>query len=246
MTTLLFYQNPVPLSRETHRDFRLQPAAEGFSYAATSLTIPLADSEFVFACHEYPIVFIVDEQNQGVPVALTGLRADENLFVSVDNQWIGAYLPGFVRRYPFVVQEHDDNNYTVLIDEAYVGFGKENGERLFNDDGSETPLLSQALAFVQEYKGQTERTKLFMTRLQQHDLLVPRGIDFTERDKATASLGGFSVVDETRLMALGDAALLELARSGDLGRIYAHLLSLGNLHKLTARLEERMAQVKVA
>ena len=38
------------------------------------------------------------------------------------------------------------------------------------------------------------------------------------------------------LQALSDAATLELARNGDLGLIYAHLFSLGNVNRLMQRL----------
>jgi hypothetical protein len=52
-------------------------------------------------------------------------------------------------------------------------------------------------------------------------------------------VGGFSVVDEEKLRALPDATVLELHRSGALGLIQAHLLSLGNAPRLLERLAPR-------
>jgi len=49
------------------------------------------------------------------------------------------------------------------------------------------------------------------------------------------------VVDEKRLTALDDKQLGELMRTGYLGWIYAHLISLGNVHRLSKRFELRLA-----
>jgi len=54
-------------------------------------------------------------------------------------------------------------------------------------------------------------------------------------------LQGFAVVDEKRLTALDDKQLGELMRTGYLGWIYAHLISLGNVHRLSKRFELRLA-----
>ena len=53
------------------------------------------------------------------------------------------------------------------------------------------------------------------------------------------TLDGFFVVDEQKLRELKGKALQELAKSGDLGWIYAHLMSLVNVEALTRRLDTR-------
>jgi len=57
----------------------------------------------------------------------------------------------------------------------------------------------------------------------------------------TFSLDGFFVVDEQKLRELKGKALQELAKSGDLGWIYAHLLSLGNVELLSRALDKQAA-----
>jgi hypothetical protein len=44
-------------------------------------------------------------------------------------------------------------------------------------------------------------------------------------------------VDEEKLRGIDDARVAELFRNGFLGWVYAHLLSLGNVRRLAARLD---------
>jgi len=239
MTTLMFYKNPVAIDRAAHRDLRVKLQAKGFSYATATNSIPLAAVEFANACHEYPIVFVTDDKDGGVPVALTGLRANENLFVNDESAWDAAYIPAFVRRYPFVLQGNEDSEeFGVLIDAQADGYGAEDGERLFAEDGSESPMLKEMLELLNQYRAYTQQSGLLMKQLRKLDLLIPRMINVTTRNGGTLTMDGFSVVDEQRLNELGDADLLALARSGHLASIYAHLISLSNIQKLLVRLEQ--------
>jgi SapC len=239
MTILNFYEKPVVLDRHAHRNIRLKAPANGFSYAKSSIAVPLAPIEFPQAAHEFPIVFSIGE-NGGMPIALMGLRENENLLVDDKGTWLADYVPAFVRRYPFVLNIDPSNgNPMVLIDEAFEGISETEGERLFLDDGSETPVLKSTLAFLGDFKRQSEFSDQFISNLKKHDLLVPQLLTFNEGGENSIKLEGFHIVDEKRLQALSDAALLELTRSGDLGRIYAHLLSLSNANRLLRRMVEK-------
>src|SRR3954462_3675911 len=98
MKAALLYERPVALSRDAHRHLRLVSSRASFSYARATNCVPLACSEFSLAATEYPIVFTADNNGESVPVALLGIRENENLFVSADGAWQGAYIPAFVRR----------------------------------------------------------------------------------------------------------------------------------------------------
>lgn len=242
MTTLLFYQRPVPLNPDVHLQARLGPLEGNFSFSAHTNSIPLAAVEFFDTAREYPIAFAGKGTGGFFPIALLGVRENENLFVGPNGRWDANYVPAFVRRYPFVLAEKQDaNDFNVYLDEAYPGFGADKGERLFTDAGEHTPMLKQALEFLSTYQGEITRTRQFAERLQELGLLVPRVLEVVRKDQAPLVLQGFSVVDEERLVALDDAKLIELARSGFLGWIYAHLMSLGNVPRLAERLEARMA-----
>ena len=242
MTTLIFYENPIPLHREQHRTTRLKTLVQGYSYAARCNSFPLVVTEFAAACREYPIVFTLDGADSGMPIILVGLHNEENLFVTPDGAWQANYIPAFVRRYPFVLHETSDNgDVTVMIDEGYAGFGAPDGEWLFADDGTDTPLLTNVIDFMNRFKHDAHGTNVFMKRLHQLDLLVPRKVDVRMGDDRTVTMDGFHVVDEERLAALSDADLLGLARNGELGLIHAHMLSLNSIDNLARRLAQKEA-----
>jgi hypothetical protein len=241
MTTLNFYEKPVMLDRNMHRNMRLRTSPNGYAYAASTIAIPLAPIEFVQAVFEYPIVFTLNENGPGTPIALVGVRENENLLVDENGKWLAEYVPAFVRRYPFVLNiDPTTGAPTVLIDEAFDGIGLTDGDRLFEEDGSETPMLKNTLAFLGDFKQQSEFSDQFMAHLKKYDLLIPQGIAVNQGSEQSITLDGFCIVDEKRLMALDDAATLELARSGDLARIYTHLLSLGNVNRLVQRLPPKL------
>jgi len=242
LTTLLFYKRPVPLNADVHRSVRLGQLGGDYSFSEQTNSIPLAAVELFDAAREYPVVFTGQDGSGMFPIALLGVRQNENLFVGADGGWQGRYIPAFVRRYPFVLAEKQDaEDFNVYLDEAYGGFGAQNGERLFADDGEHTPLLKQALEFLSTYQGEIKRTRLFVERLQGLDLLIPRVLEVVRPNEPPMVLQGFSVVDEQRLLGLGDAQLLELVRSGFLAWIHAHLMSLGNVSGLAERLSARIA-----
>src|SRR5262245_19999312 len=76
-------------------------------------------AEFSSAALEYAIVF-GDKGDVVMPVAVLGVRTDENLYVTMQGGWQAKYIPAFVRRYPFVFFSRDEGKtFTLCIDEAF-------------------------------------------------------------------------------------------------------------------------------
>ena len=110
-------------------------------FAGETNSVILAGVEFSEAAKEYPIVF-TQAGDKVVPVAMLGLRNEENLFVDDKGGWDGRYIPSFVRRYPFVLAETGETGQqAVCIDDAYEGFNDDEGEPLFAGEET-TPLPS--------------------------------------------------------------------------------------------------------
>ncbi len=238
MSAPLFYKKPIVIDRNTHRDLKLKFQPSGFKYAALTNSVPVTSPEFAVACQEYPIVFVTDNNGGGMPVVLTGLRNDENLFVDSEGKWDGHYIPIFVRRYPFVLQPGSNKGeFSVLVDSEADGFNAEDGQRLFSEDGTNTPLLDSVLEILNQFSSATEYTAAFVRQLRKLDLLTVRAVSAKTADGNTVQMSGFSVVDDVKLNALNDADLLSLTRAGHLAGIYAHLISLSNIQKLIARVE---------
>ncbi len=238
--TLLLYQRPVPLNRETHRDLRVQSTEGDFSFARTTNSIPVAGEEFPEACRHYPIVFAGDDPAISVPAVVLGLRDEQNLFVDSDGTWPTGYIPAFVRRYPFVLAEQEGSeDFTVCVDEAFPGFSTDEGEPLFASDGSHGAFLERAIEFLSHFQGQMQRTRDFVTRLNELELLQGRSIEARPHEGETLALRGFYVIDEEKLQALTDAALRQLMAKQELAWVYAHLISLRSVGALSKRLESK-------
>ena len=104
MANLLFYEKPVPLNKNAHSGKKIRQAAHIFAFAGKTNSVVLAGVEFSEAAKEYPIVFAQSDETV-VPVAMLGLRNEENLYVDEKGDWDAGYIPAFVRRYPFVLAE---------------------------------------------------------------------------------------------------------------------------------------------
>lgn len=242
MAEVLFYERPVPLNRTTHKDLRIK-GLQNLKFAHAVHSVPLTCAEFPVAARDIPILFAGPDETNAGPMALLGLRQNENLFVDTEGQWSpGVYIPAFVRRYPFVLAEKppgaEGDDFTVFLDEGYEGFNNQEGERLFKDDGTETDMLKNAVNFLGEFQQHVTRTRQFMEELRKHDLLEPRNIRL-ERNGNVINLNGLFVVSEEKLRKLDAETTHRLFQDGTLGWIFAHLLSLANIDRVGQRLAQR-------
>lgn len=234
MSAMMFYERLAPLNRDVHA--RLKLRATGFTFAAKTNSAPLLAVELPEAARSFPILFVDIGQEQIFPIALLGLRRNQNLFVDSAGVWeAGRYVPAFVRRYPFVLS----NDLTVCIDENFEGLSEEDGEPLFTDAGENTPQLEHALAFLRGFHDEVDRTHALVKTLQALDLLKPVGLNVVPESGAEYRIDGLLVVDAEKLAALDDAEALKLFRSGELAWIQAHIGSLGGLDELNRRSESR-------
>jgi hypothetical protein len=235
MSETLYYEKPVLLNREKHRNRKIRPSA-GFGFARNANSLYLAGVEFTEACKEYAIVFTKQAGGKVAPVVVLGLRNRENLFVDAEDRWTAAYIPAFVRRYPFVLAELPGEQMGVCIDEAFPGLNDKEGEGLFDDKGGNTPFLQNALDFLQRYQVEYLRTEAFCRKLADAGLLVEMSAKADLVDGRSFTVAGLMVVDEKKLQELPDDKALALFRTGELHLISMHLLSLSNLSRLVDRM----------
>ena len=96
----LFYGAPEVLDPKRHAGLGLEEKVT-YGFTAKTNAIPVNAAEFGRVARDYPIVFI--GANQLKAAAVVGLRKNENLMVDSDGTWAAdAYIPSYVRRYPFV------------------------------------------------------------------------------------------------------------------------------------------------
>ena len=235
-TQLLFYKNAVPLSNEVHRDVSVRPVG-GLGFARKVNAVPLVAAEFRAAAADMPIVFAGQGESL-IPVAVMGLKDGENLFIDDQDRWTGAYVPAFLRRYPFVfASEPDQERLPLCIDEAYEGVNRDGaGERLFDSEGNQSLYMGKVLEFMRDYQVQFNTTRQLCEELERHQMLEPMHADYTLPSGTAGRLSGFSVISRDKLKALPGDMLERLMKSDALETAFVHLHSLNNLRPLLQKM----------
>lgn len=234
----LIYETVVPVTAARHGRCAVQTALHyGFSRHLNS--VPVMAAEFAPASVDHVLVFAeTGTAGELVPVVLLGTRAGENLYLGAQDAWQAGYVPAFLRRYPFVFSTEDEGKtFTLCVDEAFRGLNwQAQGEALFNADGTPTAYVDGVLRFLQDYRREFTRTRELTARLQALDLFEAMQAQFTVGGGEKRQLGGFHVINRTRLNALDDATLADLVRGGELELVHLHLQSLRNFQALSQRL----------
>ena len=234
---VLFYGKPEPLSVEAHSGLGVDPVDQPYAFAAQTNVVPLTVTEFAPAALSYPVIFVGDTRQ---PVAVMGLRQGENLFVSDAGAFRAeAYIPAYVRRYPFVFANDEVQKRLILCIDRDASFVKEGGATPLFVDGQPSPYVQQAMEFCNNFEQERLRTEAFVKLLADLDLLETREAVFTPRnpDGTTAApqkIAEYFAVSEEKLKALPADKLAELRDNGALGQIYAHLVSLLGWDRLIA------------
>jgi SapC len=239
----MIYETAVPVSHARHGNWSLEVGAN-YAFCRNINAVPLMAAEFASAALEYAVVF-GGTGEAVMPVAVLGVRTDENLYVTMEGGWQAKYIPAFVRRYPFVFssghegKSHEGKRFTLCIDETFPGFNQSGrGERLFGDDGKPTPYVENVLKFLGQYQREFQRTEAFCKKLKDLNLLKPMQAQIKLGSGGRMALGGFSVVDRARLKTLSGNVLAQLVQSDELELIYAHLVSMRNFATVGERLAE--------
>ena len=220
------FKKVVPVNKERHALKKIKEVS-GFSFASGFHIAYVTLQEFARAASIFPIVFLEDkEQDEFRPVAMLGLNAGENLFVGKDGAWrAGAYVPAYVRRYPFALAKSEQaGNFTLCVDLASPRLGPKGGQPLF-DGANASELTKSAMQFCIAFEQELEATRRIMEAVHAAELLVPNQATVTRPTGSSLSLTDFLVVDEAKLGALSDEAFGKLRAAGALPLIYGHLAS---------------------
>ena len=241
---LLIYGSIKPVSSENHRDWSVQ-TGDNYSFAKNTNSVPVMAAEFPKAASDNAIVFTGDK-NLIMPVLIMGIRDKESLYINARGKWLARYVPAFLRRYPFVFSSADrGKSFTLCIDEEFEGCNQQGrGERLFDDDGTQTLYLKNVLEFLKEYQAHYRRTEAFSKKLLELDVLEPMTAQFTGPDGSKSNLTGFMAVNRDKLKKLDGEQLARLAATDELELIYIHLQSLQNLTSMLGRFAGEDSQAK--
>ena len=222
-TMPMFYTAPRPLDRMRDGKMKLNRPTD-FSFAAKTNAIPLLVDEFAIAAAHYPIVFA--DGPLPVPAAVVGLKNDSNLFITKDKKWLsGAYLPAYVRRYPFILMDDPGNKQFVLCLDDGCGLLAEDGEFDLFEGEQPSAFTKSAMDFCAALRQQGDTTDEFVKALKEHDLLTANDAKIEGADGVQLQLSGFLIIDPKKFDALPDSIVLQWRKKGWLALAYAQLLS---------------------
>jgi hypothetical protein len=244
---VLLYERPEPLDATRHANLGLQKTDRPFGFVAKQHFIPLHVGEFGPAAVNYPIIFAGAER---APLAVMGMNAGENLFVSADGAYRpGVYVPSFIRRYPFVgALDEKAQKMVVCIDRASDLWVEGGGDVPLFENGQPTEFTKSCIEFCSQFDADRRQTDAFVKLLTDLDLFETRQTTFTPRTPEGVAgepqvVAEFFGVSEERLKALPVDKFVELQANGALGQIYAHMISLFGWDRLVAESLGRRAEL---
>jgi hypothetical protein len=217
----------------------LLPRAEETSAVFHRLhVLPLSLSEFEPACRDYPIVFVSSDGGQSFNAfVVLGMQVKQNLFILTDGMWDRrAYLPAYVRRYPFcmsriTVDGKTQKERVVCIEESAL---HDSGDPLYDGNGKALAQWATLEKLIFDYEQDLLRCESLCQLIAELKLLEPFTMK-AEVDGFTMQLEGMHRVTRTSLEALPADQLRRLMSAGALEKIYSHLLSLDNFRRLLNR-----------
>lgn len=230
----LFYKTPRVLAPGAHRGHSLAKVPT-YRFAADSNAVPVVAEEMALVARQFPIVFSIEERPH--PLAVLGVRAGQNLFVDAEGRWReGAYVPAYVRRYPFIFLENETGTeLTLCVDESAETVLANRDNPFFDEKDEPTPLTRSALAFCRDYQAQHRIASEFGSAVAAAGLLVDHRADITLNDGQKLSVSGFQVIDERKFESLPDETLLAWRKKGWLPLVYSHFFSIGSWSGLIDR-----------
>jgi len=232
--------NPVLLDNNTHRDLRVV-TTRGAAWGDDQMAVPVFLAEFRNVQAHYPIVFQQADTGPGLqPVALLGLRPDENLFLE-PHGWDAHYIPLVLDRGPFMIGR-GNGELVIHVDMDSPRIGRGEGEAVFMPQGSPTEYTERVNSVLAALHHGVETMPAFVAALLRHELLEPFVLNVAAADGSNNRLVGFQTVNEERLAALDAAALGELHAAGYLAAVYMVVASTSHLRDLIERYNRRIAR----
>jgi hypothetical protein len=224
------------ITRARHAQQRWLPT-DNYQFAVDEALVPLVSAELTRAAAALPLALGV-QGDSWVPVAVQGLRPDENVWVG-QGQWLAAYLPLRYRLHPFTLRKAAEGQMVFCLDEAR-GLAQANqaGMSFFTDAGELTETLTEILQTLTQYEQDRSATVNACAQLQQYQLLVP--LTMTQDNPDLPSFDtGLLQVDADALSQLSGDALHALQASGALAIAYALLLSRQHFPLFQRKVSER-------
>lgn len=234
----------VPLNKENHRDLKIDAAASA-AYGDSQHFVQVIVNEFPHLVVHYPILFGKEAATgQFFCGAMLGFAEGENQFLDEWKRDSQFYRPLSLQREPFYAQGPE-----LAIDLDHPRVGAEGGKELFTREGEPSRYLQSIMWAFQDLVPGIERTRIFIARLMELDLIEPVDVEVEFEDGTLRQCEGLYTINQDTLAKLPDAVVIELFRRGYLTLIQLMIASLKQVREMArvknARLLERTAGLAV-
>lgn len=233
--------NAVLLNNIDHKDLRIitERSAHYGDNVMFSMTFP---HEFRSVQAHYPVFFNKDSNTgQFYPVAMFGLKAQENLFLTSAG-WDASYIPLTVVRQPFLIgiQQFQEDGVTrkqrvLHLDMDSPRVSATEGETLFMEYGGNSPYLESMAVTLETIHHGHESSQRFVEQLLQLNLLESFTLEIELDDGSRNQLQGFYTINEDRLAELDGPSLAGLNAGGWLQPLYMVVASQSRIRDLIDR-----------
>ncbi|MDC1172652.1 SapC family protein [Alphaproteobacteria bacterium] len=217
--------NWTVLSKETHK-YKSVSRAKVYKFARNQILVHVSSFELLKITRYLPIVFLKDNNDIKIR-ALMGLQENENLLVDPFGKWKLPFIPAPLLAYPFGIgQSSEGENIVLLSDNNDIIVDREEGDPLFNEDGTETDLLKNYVRYLTEIKKSNLIISVVTALIKKFDLLEPFEINAKIDVSNKVRLSGMLRINARKFDELGGQEFLELRTNNYLEFIYAHFMQL--------------------
>lgn len=233
---------PVLLNNVDHRGLRIA-TGHGETLGDAVMFAPIFPGEFRDVQAHYPIVFRKATDGRFQPVALFGLRDDQNLFLAADGdgeRWDAHYVPLAVQRQPFMIGRDAEGEPVIHVDldnPRVRASSTDGGQAVFLEHGGTSEYIERIGSILHALHTGLEAVPAFVDALLAHDLLESFALDVALPSGTQHRLSGFYTVHEERLASLPGEAVAALHRDGHLQSAYLAIASLSQFRTLIERLQ---------
>jgi len=218
------FKNPEILEVEKHQTLKIKKPLDYF-FAEEVETVPLTFSELLSSSMYYPVMFASFE-GELFPFAVMGIEG-VNVYLNEEGAFKVDVIPRALMSYPFGVirqVEEERTDWLVLVD---LAMASEEGEPLFEEDGSDSSYLKDVKAELSDLALDFQKVYEFTKTLIEHQCLKP--IDFEVECKyGRALFRNVYIGDIETLSKLQPEKLFFLNAMGYLPIIYSIYLSVRN------------------
>lgn len=229
------FKKPKLLDKNNDKETRFSPLTN-YNHAKEVHFLNISREEAFEACKHYPLFIAKDSKSESLAlIALVGLKNGENMFVDKEGKWDeGRYIPLSARSYPFFLIKNEDQ-FPFVYDESYSGLNKEDGQKIFDDNGELNEYGKRITEFVERSFFQLQATDVVLKQIGDAALLKEISAEIG-RGEQKFKIGGLWQVDPEKVDQLPDEKVLEFHKTGAMALIHIHLLSLSNMQNLTSKL----------